>query len=87
MKLALTTNLSLKADTVGLNKTSVFEVKMPGTNIVVVQHLREELGIVKDENGKVESGEQMYQEGQSQTEEMQEQGVGVAQEQMDVLQQ
>jgi hypothetical protein len=57
---------------------------------MVTQHPREELGMgaaVKGENGRVKSGKQAHHDEQSQMQRMWDQGLGVAQEKVNNVQQ
>jgi hypothetical protein len=76
--------------TAGPNETPVLEAQVPGTGHTVTQHPKDDLGAgasVKAENGDVRSGQQVFEEGQSQAQRLKELGQGAAQEQVDEVQQ
>ena len=73
---------------VGPTETPVPEAKV--LDHTVTQHPKDDLGAgatVKTANGEVKSGQQMYEEGQSQAQGVKANGVGAAQEQIDDIQQ
>jgi Family of unknown function (DUF5923) len=75
---------------VGPTDAPVPEAKVPGMGHTMAQHPKEDLGpvaTVKTANGEVKSGQRMYEEGKSRAQGMKANGVGVAQEQIDDIQQ
>jgi hypothetical protein len=54
------------------------EARVPGTDISVVQHPKDDLGAsarVKDANGQVKSGQEAYAEGSEQVQRLADQGI------------
>jgi hypothetical protein len=64
--------------TTGPHETPILEARIPGTDVSVAQHPKDDLGTsarFKDANGQVKSGQQVYADGSQQVQRLAEQGV------------